>query len=111
METRPTIITTIDRDGSFWTVLVDGDRLDTAATLSFVRDWIVGGTRRIQRQITPAILAALTTGSFESRDALLRRELQDGLARFPGARESRGRAARGPAARKDAPRRSSRESE
>lgn len=93
MRTLPTIVTTIEHDGAYWTVLADGNRRATPTALHFVRDWIVGGTRRIVRPLTEELMVALTTEPLRRRDALLHRELEDGLSRQAPAKGFRPRKA------------------
>lgn len=81
MATRPNILATLEHEGAMWTVVMHDDVKQATTTLHYVRDWIVGGTRRIVRPLTDEIRTVLTSGPASAITDLLRGELTTGMQR------------------------------
>lgn len=78
----PRIMGTFDRGGDIWTgLLTPASDPHLGSELTFVRDWIIGGTRRAGGLVSSELADAVKGSSGEQRIEILRRELDRVLSR------------------------------
>lgn len=83
----PLVRAAVHYEGELWTALVTSSAVDGSGHVTFIRDWIVGGTRRVIRPLEPGYMKSLLTATRERRSDMLSHELREALVR-PGVSRS-----------------------
>jgi hypothetical protein len=86
--TRPIIRAAVERDGELWTAIITASADEASCYVTFIRDWIVGGTRRLITAVDAGFLQAVLSAGPEQRTTLLSRELRRALAQPRGAADA-----------------------
>lgn len=70
------ILATLEHDGAIWTACLEpAGSNSTSVSLHFVRDWLIGGTRRTSMPVDTELFALLSEGTTSAIETRLRYEL------------------------------------